>query len=109
MQAVILFNPESPIQYKFKLYGLKVTGNGNGVIKKSVQAILLFISMVIVSSILKLSTTCISKQNKLSYDSKVQPVEQLLFIPVGRVIEGITNESFEFVGSPNAIVREIEL
>ena len=105
----MVFNPESPIQYKFNLYGLKVTGNGNGVIKKFVQAVLLLISMVIVSSILKLSTTCNSKQNKLLYDNKVQPVEQLLFIPVERVIEGITNESYEFVGSPIAIVRDIEL
>ena len=105
----MLFNPESPIQYKFKLYGLKITGNGNGVRTKSVQAVQSFISMLIVSSILKLSTTCNSKLNKLLYDNKVQPFEQLLFIPEGRVIEGITNESNEFVGSPNANVRQIEL
>ena len=105
----MLFNPESPTQYKFKLYGLKITGDGNGVRIKSVQAVELFISMVIVSSILKLSTTCNSKLNKLLNDNKVQPFEQLLFIPVGSVIEGITNESYEFVGSPNAIVRQIEL
>ena len=105
----MLFNPESPTQYKFKLYGLKITGDGNGVRIKSVQSVQLFISMVIVSSILKLSTTCNSKLNKLLNDNKVQPFEQLLFIPVGSVIEGITNESYEFVGSPNAIVRQIEL
>ena len=65
--------------------------------------------MVIVSSILKLSATCNSKQNKLLDDNKVQPVEQLLFTPIGRVIEGITKESYESVGFPSAIVREIEL
>ena len=86
---------------------MKITGNGNGVRIKSVQAVQLFI--LIVSSILKLSTTCNSKQNKLLYDIKVQPFEQLLFIPEGRVIEGITNESNEFVESPNANVRQIEL
>ena len=105
----MLSNPESPIQYKFKLYGLKITGYGNGVRIKSVQAVQSFISMLIVSSILKLSTTWNSKQNKLLYDNKVQPFEQLLFIPVGRVIEVITNESYEFVGSPNDNVRQIEL
>ena len=41
-------------------------------------------------------------------------IREILFITtpndqVGSVIEGITNESYEFVGSPNAIVRQIEL